>query len=153
LTTTTGPLISQHHRTKVETAVAQAVADGAQLLTGGGRPSLPDGLDTHAGAWFEPTLWTGLDNSAHAMREEIFGPVAGLIPFDTEEEAVRLANDTGYGLAASVWTENVDRAHRVAPQLRVGLSWVNNWYARELRAPFGGRSEEHTSELQSRFDL
>src|SRR5690606_34720086 len=67
ITTTTGPLISQQHRTKVETAVAQAVADGAQLLTGGGRPALPEGFDTDAGAWFEPTLWTGLDNSAPAM--------------------------------------------------------------------------------------
>lgn len=140
-TTTTGPLISQQHRTKVETAVAQAVADGAQLLTGGGRPTLPKGFDTDAGAWFEPTLWTGLDNSAPAMREEIFGPVAGLVPFDTEEEAIRLANDTDYGLAASVWTDNVERAHRVAPQMRVGLSWVNNWYARELRAPFGGEGK------------
>ncbi|QBE47967.1 2-hydroxymuconic semialdehyde dehydrogenase [Leucobacter triazinivorans] len=136
--TTTGPLISQAHRAKVEAAVAGAISEGAQLLTGGGRPSLPAGLDADAGAWFAPTLWTGLDNSAVAMREEIFGPVAGLVPFDTEEEAVALANDTDYGLAASVWTENVDRAHRVAPQMRVGLSWINSWYARELRAPFGG---------------
>lgn len=134
--TTTGPLISHNQRAKVQAAVDAAVADGAQLLTGGGRPELPESLD--AGSWFAPTLWKGLDNSASAMREEIFGPVAGLIPFDTEEEAVTLANDTDYGLAASVWTENVDRAHRVAPQMRVGLSWVNTWYSRELRAPFGG---------------
>lgn len=136
--TTTGPLISQGHRAKVEAAVATAVAEGAQLLTGGVRPTLPEGLDVEKGAWYSPTLWTGLDNSASTMREEIFGPVAGLVPFDTEEEAIALANDTEYGLASSIWTENVDRAHRVAPRMRVGLSWVNTWYMRELRAPFGG---------------
>lgn len=136
--TTTGPLISQGHRTKVEKAVALAVAEGATILTGGGRPAPIEGIEVDRGSWFAPTLWTGLDNSASTMREEIFGPVAGLVPFDTEEEAIALANDTEYGLAASVWTESVQRAHRVAPRMRVGLSWVNTWYARELRAPFGG---------------
>jgi aminomuconate-semialdehyde/2-hydroxymuconate-6-semialdehyde dehydrogenase len=72
------------------------------------------------------------------MREEVFGPVGGLVPFDTEEEGVRLANDTEYGLAASVWTSDLDRAHRVAQQMHVGIAWVNTWYLRDLRSPFGG---------------
>jgi aminomuconate-semialdehyde/2-hydroxymuconate-6-semialdehyde dehydrogenase len=72
------------------------------------------------------------------MREEIFGPCAGLVPFDTEDEAVALANDTSYGLASSVWTTDLSRGHRVAQRMRVGLSWVNTWFLRDLRSPFGG---------------
>src|SRR5207248_4852926 len=83
-------------------------------------------------------------------------PVCHVAPFDSEEQAVQLANDTRYGLAAAVWTSNLQRAHRVARQLEVGIAWVNDWYLRDLRTPFGGvklsRSEEHTSELQSPYD-
>lgn len=134
--TTTGPLISLEHRTKVKSYYDLAVAEGAQVLTGGGVPDLGD--DLADGAWIEPTLWTGLDNTARVVREEIFGPAAALIPFDTEEEAVVLANDTDYGLAAAVWTTDLERGHRVAQQMRVGMSWVNTWYLRDLRSPFGG---------------
>lgn len=134
--TNTGPLISTEHRKKVESYYGLAVREGAQVLVGGGVPDL--GEDLAGGAWIEPTLWTGLDNSARVVREEIFGPAAALIPFDTEEEAVALANDTDYGLAAAVWTTNLERGHRVAQQMRVGMSWVNTWYLRDLRSPFGG---------------
>ncbi len=134
--TTTGPLISRAHREKVLGYLDVARADGADVLAGGGVPALGDDLD--GGAWIEPTVWTGLDHSSRVLREEIFGPVAALVPFDTEEEAVRLANDTKYGLAASVWTTNLERGHRVAQQMRVGMSWVNTWYLRDLRSPFGG---------------
>ncbi|MGW6054413.1 2-hydroxymuconic semialdehyde dehydrogenase [Streptomyces sp. NPDC055189] len=134
--TTTGPLISQKHRAKVMSYLDLAVQEGAQVLAGGGIPDL--GEDLARGAWIEPTVWTGLDNSCRTVREEVFGPVAALIPFDTEEEAIGLANDTEYGLAASVWTSNLTRAHRVAQAMNVGLSWVNTWYLRDLRAPFGG---------------
>lgn len=134
--TTTGPLISQAHRRKVQSYLDLAVAEGATVLAGGGIPTLGDGLD--GGSWIEPTLWTGLDNSHRAVREEVFGPVAALIPFDTEEEAIRLANDTDYGLAAVTWTTDLTRGHRVAQQMRVGMSWVNTWYLRDLRSPFGG---------------
>ncbi|MFC6704275.1 2-hydroxymuconic semialdehyde dehydrogenase [Flexivirga alba] len=134
--TTTGPLISQQHRAKVQSYFDLAVQEGATVLTGGGIPDL--GTELANGAWIEPTLWTGLDNSDRCVREEVFGPVAALIPFDTEEEAVALANDTDYGLAAAVWTTNLQRGHRVAQQMRVGMAWVNTWYLRDLRSPFGG---------------
>ncbi|MFZ3566631.1 2-hydroxymuconic semialdehyde dehydrogenase [Streptomyces sp. BH097] len=134
--TTTGPLISQGHRAKVMSYLDLAVKEGAEVLAGGGIPDL--GADLAGGSWIEPTVWTGLDNSCRTVREEVFGPVAALIPFDTEEEAIGLANDTDYGLAAAVWTSDLNRAHRVAQAMDVGLSWVNTWYLRDLRAPFGG---------------
>lgn len=134
--TTTGPLISQAHRTKVAAYLDLAASEGAEVLVGGGIPDL--GPDLAGGSWIEPTLWAGLDNTAGVVREEVFGPVAALIPFDTENEAVRLANDTDYGLAAAVWTTNLERGHRVAQRMRVGMAWVNTWYLRDLRSPFGG---------------
>ncbi|WP_404433818.1 2-hydroxymuconic semialdehyde dehydrogenase [Microbacterium lacus] len=134
--TTTGPLISQSHREKVLSYFHLAQTEGATILAGGGIPHLGD--DLNGGSWIEPTLWTGLDNSHRTVREEIFGPVAALIPFDTEEEAIRLANDTDYGLAAVTWTSDLTRGHRVAQSMRVGMSWVNTWYLRDLRSPFGG---------------
>jgi aminomuconate-semialdehyde/2-hydroxymuconate-6-semialdehyde dehydrogenase len=134
--TTTGPLISQGHREKVLSYLKLAQEEGATVLAGGGVPVLGDGLD--GGSWIEPTLWTGLDNTNRTLREEVFGPVAALVPFDTEEEAVRLANDTDYGLAAVTWTSDLTRGHRVAQRMRVGMSWVNTWYLRDLRSPFGG---------------
>ncbi|GAA4533779.1 aldehyde dehydrogenase [Amycolatopsis samaneae] len=134
--TTTGPLISLAHREKVLSYLDQAKADGAEVVTGGDVPALGGALD--AGAWLEPTLWTGLDHGSRVLREEVFGPVAALVPFDTEEEAVALANDTDYGLAAAVWTTDLERGHRVAHRMRAGMSWVNTWYLRDLRSPFGG---------------
>ncbi|GCD88043.1 2-hydroxymuconic semialdehyde dehydrogenase [Nocardioides sp. LS1] len=134
--TTTGPLISQAHRAKVSSYLDLAVEAGAEVLAGGGIPDL--GADLNRGAWIEPTLWTGLDNTARVVREEVFGPVAALVPFESEDEAVRLANDSPYGLASAVWTTNLQRGHRVAQQMRVGMSWVNTWYLRDLRSPFGG---------------
>ncbi|WP_103534628.1 2-hydroxymuconic semialdehyde dehydrogenase [Streptomyces sp. SM11] len=134
--TTTGPLISKAHRDKVAGYFELAEQAGAQVLTGGGVPQL--GPDLAGGSWIEPTLWTGLANTHPAVREEIFGPVAALIPFDTEEEAIGLANDTEYGLAASVWTDDLRRGHRVAQAMNVGTAWVNTWFLRDLRSPFGG---------------
>jgi aminomuconate-semialdehyde/2-hydroxymuconate-6-semialdehyde dehydrogenase len=134
--TTTGPLISRSHREKVLSYMELARQAGATELLGGGIPELGDGLD--AGSWIEPTLWTGLTQDDRVLREEIFGPVAALVPFDTEEEAIALANDTEYGLAASTWTTDLQRGHRVAGRMRVGISWVNTWFLRDLRSPFGG---------------
>ncbi|MEV5540263.1 2-hydroxymuconic semialdehyde dehydrogenase [Saccharopolyspora shandongensis] len=134
--TTTGPLISHAHRKKVLDYFALAEQDGATVLTGGGVPAL--GTELGGGSWIEPTIWTGLTNAHRPVREEIFGPVAALIPFSTEEEAIALANDTDYGLAASVWTNDLRRGHRVAQRMNVGMSWVNTWFLRDLRSPFGG---------------
>jgi len=105
-------------------------------VAGGQVPVLGDGLD--GGSWIEPTIWTGLPHDSRVMREEVFGPVAGLVPFGSEQEAITLANDTDYGLAAAVWTSDLSRGHRVAQQLRVGIAWVNTWFLRDLRSPFGG---------------
>lgn len=134
--TTTGPLISQKHREKVLSYFAKAEAEGGTAIVGGGIPDMP--ADLAQGSWVLPTLWTGLAHNSAPMREEIFGPVAGLIPFDSEDEAIHLANDTQYGLAASVWTGDLERGHRVGGRMNTGISWVNTWYMRDLRSPFGG---------------
>lgn len=134
--TTTGPLISQAHREKVRGYLKLAEQLGANVLIGGNTPGL--GAELDGGSWIEPTLWTGLTNADRPVREEIFGPVAALIPFDTEEEAIALANDTEYGLAAAVWTRDLRRGHRVAQAMNVGMAWVNTWFLRDLRSPFGG---------------
>lgn len=134
--TTTGPLISQKHREKVLSYFGKAEAEGGTAIVGGGVPDMPGELAR--GSWILPTLWTGLSHDSVPMREEVFGPVAGLIPFDSEEEAVHLANDTQYGLAASVWTSDLERGHRVGGRMKTGISWVNTWYLRDLRSPFGG---------------
>jgi aminomuconate-semialdehyde/2-hydroxymuconate-6-semialdehyde dehydrogenase len=131
-----GPLISAAHRDKVLQYFALAREEGAHFLTGGAVPSFGDARD--GGFWVEPTLITGLPATARCMREEIFGPICHITPFDEEREVIRQANDTRYGLAASIWTSNVNRAHRVAQAMHVGLSWVNTWFLRDLRTPFGG---------------
>ena len=133
---TLGPLISDEHRRKVLDYYALALREGATVVTGGGVPKL---TGPAAGGFFiEPTIWTGLAHESRTCREEIFGPCCAIMPFDTEEEAIRLANDSDYGLASSIWTTNLSRAHRVGKAMEVGLSWVNCWFLRDLRTPFGG---------------
>lgn len=134
--TSLGPLISQEHRDKVLSYYRRAVADGATVVTGGGVPDMPEEL--RGGSWIQPTIWTGLSDDSAVVREEIFGPCCHIRPFDTEEEAIGLANDTPYGLAAAVWTENLSRAHRVAGRIEAGIVWVNSWFLRDLRTAFGG---------------
>jgi aminomuconate-semialdehyde/2-hydroxymuconate-6-semialdehyde dehydrogenase len=131
-----GPLISAEHKEKVTSYYAKAVAEGAKVVTGGGVPKMADELKD--GHWVQPTIWTGLPETATVIREEIFGPCCHIAPFDTEEEAIELANNTTYGLATSVWTENLGRAHRMAEAIEVGLCWINSWFLRDLRTPFGG---------------
>ena len=134
--TTTGPLISKEHRAKVLSYYALAKKEGATIVTGGGTPEFGDARDN--GFYIQPTILTSLPESARCVKEEIFGPVCHVAPFDTEEEAVDKANDTKYGLAASVWTTNLKRGHHVAEKLHVGITWVNCWFLRDLRTPFGG---------------
>jgi aminomuconate-semialdehyde/2-hydroxymuconate-6-semialdehyde dehydrogenase len=134
-----GPLISKQHQEKVLSYYDKARRDGATVVLGGGVPEMGEAL--RAGAWVEPTIWTDLPASSPVLREEIFGPCCHIQPFDSEDEAIALANDTPYGLAASVWTENASRAHRVAARIEVGICWVNSWFLRDLRTPFGGAKQ------------
>ena len=131
-----GPLISRNHRDKVLSYYRLARTEQGEILCGGGVPTFGDERDE--GAFIEPTIIRGLPEDARCVKEEIFGPVCHVAPFDTEEQAVQLANDTRYGLAAAVWTSNLQRAHRVARQMEVGITWVNDWFLRDLRTPFGG---------------
>jgi aminomuconate-semialdehyde/2-hydroxymuconate-6-semialdehyde dehydrogenase len=134
-----GSLISQEHKNKVLSYYQKARDAGAVTVTGGGVPIMEGDLVN--GAWVQPTIWTGLGDDAAVCREEIFGPCCHIFPFDSEEEVIRRANDTTYGLAASVWTSNLQRAHRVAGKIEAGLVWVNSWFLRDLRTPFGGAKQ------------
>ncbi len=131
-----GPLISAEHRAKVLSYYEKAKAEGANVVTGGGSPAMSG--EFADGHWVQPTIWTGLPESSPIIREEIFGPCCHIAPFDTEEEAIALANDTAYGLATSIWTQNLGVAHRMASAIEVGLCWVNSWFLRDLRTAFGG---------------
>lgn len=137
--TNLGPLVSETHRQKVLSYFRLAVDEGATVVCGGGVPDMEAELS--AGCWVQPTIWTGLGEDARVVREEIFGPCCHVQPFDDEDEAIVLANDTDYGLAAAVWTENVSRAHRVAARMEAGITWVNSWFLRDLRTPFGGMKQ------------
>jgi aminomuconate-semialdehyde/2-hydroxymuconate-6-semialdehyde dehydrogenase len=135
-TTDLGPLISAQHREKVLAYYRLAREEGATVVTGGGIPQFGNALDN--GFYVQPTIYTGLPESARCVQEEIFGPVCHVAAFDTEEQAVSMANDSQYGLAASIWTTNLKRGHRVAQQMNAGITWVNCWFLRDLRTPFGG---------------
>ncbi|MDX1582432.1 MAG: aldehyde dehydrogenase [Thermoanaerobaculia bacterium] len=135
--TDVGAVISAAHREKVERYVRLAEEEGGKLVTGGRRPSdLPERIRN--GFYLEPTVITGLGTGCRVLQEEIFGPVVTITPFDDEEEAVRFANSTKYGLSATVWTSNLKRAHRIAAAIDSGTVWVNTWLLRDLRVPFGG---------------
>lgn len=132
-TTELGPLAFEDQLTKVASYVELGVAEGASLHVGGDRPDvdLP-------GYFYAPTVLTDVDNSMRVVREEIFGPVAAIMPFETEDELVALANDTEYGLAAGVWTQNLARAHRMARRLDAGTIWVNTYRAMSPMSPRQG---------------
>ena len=134
-----GALVSEAHMQKVLSYVDLAKKEGAKILCGGERAQI---LGEWARGFFvKPTLIEGLPSHSRVNQEEIFGPVATLIPFETEEEVLQMANSTAYGLAFSVWTSNVSKAHRVAQKIESGIVWVNTWMLRDLRTPFGGVKE------------
>ncbi|MDH3531895.1 MAG: 2-hydroxymuconic semialdehyde dehydrogenase [Gammaproteobacteria bacterium] len=131
-----GPLVSRAHRDKVLAYYDLARQEGANIVTGGGIAEFGDARDN--GAWVQPTILSGLPEAARCVREEIFGPVCHIAPFAAEDQAIAMANDSPYGLAAAIWTQNLSRAHRVARRIDAGIVWVNAWYLRDLRTPFGG---------------
>ncbi len=131
-----GALVSEEHYERVNSYIELAKEEGGEILTGGKRP---EGIEK--GYYLEPTIIVGLDRSCRVVKEEIFGPVVTVIPFDSEEEVLEQANDTHYGLSATIWTNDLRRAHRVAGQIEAGIVWVNTWFLRDLRTPFGGMKQ------------
>jgi (Z)-2-((N-methylformamido)methylene)-5-hydroxybutyrolactone dehydrogenase len=131
--TQVGPVTTLPHRKNVLGYMDVARAEGANAVLGGG---VPDGLGD---GWFvEPTIFTGVDNKMRIAQEEVFGPILSVIPFDDEDEAFAIANDSRYGLAAGVWTQNIGRTYRAADALEAGTIWVNTYRAVSFMAPFGG---------------
>jgi len=131
-----GPLVSKTHQQKVLKYYELAKANGAVVHCGGSVPVFNDERDN--GCFIEPTVVSGLSDDDAINQQEIFGPICHVSIFDDENEVLARVNDSEYGLAAAVWTDNLSRAHRVAPQIDVGLVWVNTWFLRDLSAPFGG---------------
>jgi betaine-aldehyde dehydrogenase len=136
-----GPLVSAAHREKVEGYIAIGLKEGAKLVCGGKRP---EGAAFAKGCFLEPTIFDNVKPSMRISREEIFGPVLTVTPFDTEEEAIRLANDTEYGLAAGVWTKSITRGLRVIGQLRAGITWINTYHPTFNELPWGGYKQSGT---------
>lgn len=134
--TKTGALVSESHMNKVLSYIELAKAEGGTIIAGGERVNLPGRC---AEGWFiKPTVIEGLVYNCRTNQEEIFGPIVTIMPFDTEEEVLKYANSTDYGLAATLWTQNISRAHRMAEKLTSGIVWINCWLVRDLRTPFGG---------------
>ena len=146
-----GALISAAHREKVEGYLQLAREEGGIVLCGGERPRLDGELAN--GFYLTPAVITGLAPDCRTSTEEIFGPVVTVHPFDTEEEALAIANGVRYGLSASVWTTDLDRAHRVSARLECGMVWVNTWLLRDLRVPFGGVKDSGVGREGGRWSL
>ncbi len=140
--TIVGPMISKDHWNKVTGYIALGQEEGARLVCGGGTPDLPAHLQ--GGHWVQPTVFADVDNKMRIAQDEIFGPVPCLIPFKTEEDAIRIANDTAYGLSSYLWTENTGRVLRMAKAIEAGMCFVNSQNVRDLRQPFGGTKASGT---------
>ena len=135
-TTDLGALVSEAHRDKVLSYIALAEVEGGTVLCGGTPVEMKG--EYADGYFIRPAVIEGLSNSCRTNQEEIFGPVVTIAPFDTEEEAIQLANDTQFGLASTVWTKDISKANRVAEKINAGIVWINCWMVRDLRTPFGG---------------
>ncbi len=146
-----GALVSQEHRKKVEGYVALAQEEGGTVLCGGERPVLEPPFD--AGAFLEPAVIEGLAPDSRSATEEIFGPVVTLHPFENDDEALAIANNTEYGLAGSVWTRDLERGRRIAEGIDTGMVWVNCWLHRDLRVPFGGVKNSGVGREGGRYSL
>lgn len=133
--TDVGALVSKSHLEKVESYIKLGVEEGGKILLGGNRVKV-DGLE--GGYFLEPTIIETYDHQCRVNQEEIFGPVVTLMPFETEEEVLKMANSVKYGLSATLWTSNLDRTMRMSKGLESGIVWVNTWLNRDLRTPFGG---------------
>ncbi|MBK6275302.1 MAG: aldehyde dehydrogenase [Saprospirales bacterium] len=134
--TTIGAIVSEQHLQKVISYIDLAKQEGGKIIAGGNQVKINGRCSN--GYFLEPTIIEGLTYDCRTNQEEIFGPVVTIMPFDTEEEVLQYANSTTYGLAASVWTENLSRAHRIAENIKTGIVWINCWMIRDLRTPFGG---------------
>lgn len=137
--TRTGAVVSEDHMNKVLSYIELAKEEGGKVLTGGEQIKLTGRCEN--GYFIQPTVIAGLDQNCRTNQEEIFGPVVTIMPFDTQEEAITYANITAYGLSATIWTQNLKRAHNMAQQLKSGIVWVNCWLVRDLRTPFGGMKQ------------
>lgn len=134
--TNLGAIVSNQHMEKILYYIELAKQEGGKILCGGERVQLKGRCSN---GWFiEPAVIEGLPYNCRTNQEEIFGPVVTLVPFESEEEALMMANSTEYGLASIIWTENLTRAHRISAQIKTGIVWVNCWMFRDLRTPFGG---------------
>ncbi len=142
-----GALVSKDHMEKVQSYIELGKKEG-KLLTGGERLT-----ERGAGNFLSPAVFIDIPNSSRFCQEEIFGPALPIIPFDTEEEAIAMTNSTPYGLSASVWSKDVDRCHNVSSKLKSGLVWVNTWFARDLRTPFGGQKASGIGREGGRYSL
>ena len=142
-----GSLISWDHREKVASYVELAKEEGGTVVCGGNRVGPPDG------AFFQPTIITGLPIDCRVATEEIFGPVVTVHAFDSEDEAIAMANHVEYGLASSVWTNDLKRAHRCAARIESGMVWINNWNKRDFRVPFGGMKQSGVGREGGRYSM
>jgi reactive intermediate/imine deaminase len=151
-TTTMGPVISGPHRQKIEKMIATAVEQGGKVVCGGKRP-VGDWQGVETGYYLEPTIIVDLDQHCQAIQEEIFGPVVTISRFHGYEQALAMANGVKYGLSATVWTSNLEKAHRFAQNLESGMVWVNNWLVRDLSTPFGGVKDSGVGREGGRYSL
>ena len=146
-----GPLISVSHREKVKALLDTVPKHGGEFVAGGGIPIFGDARDQ--GAFIQPSVAVGSPEDAPFVKREAFGPILHVAPFDEEEEATTLANDTQYGLATCIWTENLSRAYRVAPKIRVGHAWINSWQIRDLLSPLTGAKASGIGDQGGRLSL